>query len=70
MDWNEFRSVQRSAAYRRSAPGPIIDEGIYFDSATQVTQIGKSELPTLAWNSATPARHVSVIHSDSADHVL
>jgi len=49
---------------------PIIDERIYFDSATQVTQIGQGELPTLAWNSATPARHVSVIQSDTADHVL
>ena len=35
---------------------PIIDERIYFGSATQVNQIGQGELPTLAGSSATPAR--------------
>lgn len=37
---------------------PIMDERTYVDSATQVTQIGQSEMQFLARGSATPARQL------------
>ncbi len=53
MNFDQFDGLPPIGAALRD---PIIDKRVYFDSATQVTQIGQGELPALARSSATPAR--------------